>query len=192
MRLVSDVPLGVLLSGGVDSSTVAALAVRASTETVKTFSISFAEASFDESAYARAVAKFLGTDHHEERLSVDLAANLVGEIGSWMDEPFSDPSLVPTYLLSRFTRKHVTVALGGDGGDELFAGYPMYSGTRLAATLQPPPAFRATRPDRAARQRLPVKTKNLSFDYQSATLHRRSGIRRSGAPSHLVRFVYSA
>ena len=94
---------------------------------VKTFSISFAEASFDESSYARGVAKFLGTDHHEERLSANLAANLVGEIGSWMDEPFSDPSLVPTYLLSRFTRKHVTVALGGDGGDELFAGYPMYA-----------------------------------------------------------------
>ena len=79
-----------------------------------------------------AVAKFLGTDHHEERLSANLAANLVGEIGSWMDEPFSDPSLVPTYLLSRFTRKHVTVALGGDGGDELFAGYPMYRGHRWA------------------------------------------------------------
>jgi asparagine synthase (glutamine-hydrolysing) len=108
MRLVSDVPLGVLLSGGVDSSTVAALAVRASSEPVKTFSISFAETSFDESSYARGVAKFLGTDHHEERLSANLAANLVSEIGSWMDEPFSDSSLVPTYLLSRFTRKHVT------------------------------------------------------------------------------------
>src|SRR4051812_3385469 len=125
MRLVSDVPLGVLLSGGVDSSTIAAMAVRSSPEAVKTFSISFAEASFDESAYARAVAKFLGTDHHEERLSVDLAANLVGEIGSWMDEPFSDPSLVPTFLLSRFTRKHVTAALGGDGGGARFAGHPI-------------------------------------------------------------------
>src|SRR5204863_4329504 len=83
MRLVSDVPLGVLLSGGVDSSTVAALAVRSSSEPVKTFSISFAESSFDESLYARAVAKFLGTDHHEERLSANLAANLVGDIGSW-------------------------------------------------------------------------------------------------------------
>src|SRR5205809_5187619 len=94
MRLVSDVPLGILLSGGIDSSVVAALAVRASTETVKTFSIGFAEASFDESQYARAVAKFLGTDHHEERFSASLAANLVSEIGAWMDEPMSDPSLV--------------------------------------------------------------------------------------------------
>ena len=167
MRLVSDVPLGVLLSGGVDSSTVAALAVRASSEAVKTFSISFAEASFDESAYARGVAKFLGTDHHEERLSANLAANLVSEIGAWMDEPFSDPSLVPTYLLSRFTRKHVTVALGGDGGDELFAGYPMYAGHRWAEVYKRVPrALRGGLFEPLVR-RLPVKTKNLSLDYKA-------------------------
>jgi asparagine synthase (glutamine-hydrolysing) len=167
MRLVSDVPLGVLLSGGVDSSSVAAFAVRASTEPVKTFSISFAEASFDESAYARGVAKFLGTDHHEERLSANLAANLVSEIGAWMDEPFSDPSLVPTYLLSRFTRKHVTVALGGDGGDEIFAGYPMYAGLRWGEFYQSlPPTFRARVIEPLVRM-LPVKTKNLSFDYKA-------------------------
>lgn len=167
MRLVSDVPLGVLLSGGVDSSSVAALAVAASPEAVKTFSISFAEASFDESTYARSVAKFLGTDHHEERLSANLAANLVSEIGAWMDEPFSDPSLVPTYLLSRFTRKHVTVALGGDGGDELFAGYPTYAGLRWAEFYKSVPhAIRATIVEPLVRL-LPVKTKNLSFDYKA-------------------------
>lgn len=168
MRLVSDVPLGVLLSGGVDSSTIAALAVRASSEAVKTFSISFAESSFDESWYARAVAKFLGTDHHEERLSANLAANLVGEIGSWMDEPFSDPSLVPTYLLSRFTRKHVTVALGGDGGDELFAGYPMYRGHRWAEIYARVPRVLRTAIVEPAIRLLPVKTKNLSLDYKAA------------------------
>lgn len=167
MRLVSDVPLGVLLSGGVDSSTVAAMAVRASPEAVKTFSISFAEASFDESAYARGVAKFLGTDHHEERLSANLAANLVSEIGAWMDEPFSDPSLVPTYLLSRFTRKHVTVALGGDGGDELFAGYPMYAGLRWAEFYKRVPSFLRTGVVEPLVRLLPVKTKNLSFDYKA-------------------------
>lgn len=167
MRLVSDVPLGVLLSGGVDSSTVAAFAVRASSEPVKTFSISFAEASFDESAYARGVAKFLGTDHHEERLSANLAANLVGEIGSWMDEPFSDPSLVPTYLLSRFTRKHVTVALGGDGGDELFAGYPMYAGHRWAQIYRRLPAVLRSGVLEPLVRALPVKTKNLSLDYKA-------------------------
>src|SRR5687768_2524013 len=167
MRLVSDVPLGVLLSGGVDSSSIAALAVRASTEPVKTFSISFAEASFDESAYARGVAKFLGTDHHEERLSANLAANLVSEIGSWMDEPFSDPSLVPTYLLSRFTRKHVTVALGGDGGDELFAGYAMYAGLRWAELYKRVPLSLRAKIVEPLVRLLPVKTKNLSFDYKA-------------------------
>ncbi len=167
MRLVSDVPLGVLLSGGIDSSTVAALAVRASSEAVKTFSISFAEASFDESAYARGVAKFLGTDHHEERLSANLAANLVSEIGAWMDEPFSDPSLVPTYLLSRFTRKHVTVALGGDGGDELFAGYPMYAGHRWAEVYKHVPGVLRRGLIEPMVRSLPVKTKNLSFDYKA-------------------------
>jgi asparagine synthase (glutamine-hydrolysing) len=167
LRLVSDVPLGVLLSGGVDSSTVAALAVRASTEAVKTFSISFAESSFDESSYARAVAKYLGTDHHEERLSANLAANLVSEIGSWMDEPFSDPSLVPTYLLSRFTRKHVTVALGGDGGDELFAGYPMYRGHRWAENYSKIPRALRSGIIEPLVGMLPVKTKNLSFDYKA-------------------------
>jgi asparagine synthase (glutamine-hydrolysing) len=167
MRLVSDVPLGVLLSGGIDSSTVAALAVRASSEAVKTFSISFAEASFDESAYARGVAKFLGTDHHEERLSANLAANLVSEIGAWMDEPFSDPSLVPTYLLSRFTRKHVTVALGGDGGDELFAGYSMYAGLRWAEFYKRVPRVVRAGVVEPIVRLLPVKTKNLSFDYKA-------------------------
>jgi asparagine synthase (glutamine-hydrolysing) len=167
MRLVSDVPLGVLLSGGIDSSVVTALAVRASTETVKTFSISFAESSFDESQYARAVAKFLGTDHHEERFSASLAANLVSEIGAWMDEPISDPSVVPTYLLSRFTRKHVTVALGGDGGDEIFAGYPMYFGHHMARAYLHLPGFVRRGFVEPMVNLLPVKTKNLSFDYRA-------------------------
>jgi asparagine synthase (glutamine-hydrolysing) len=167
MRLVSDVPLGVLLSGGVDSSAVAALAVRASTTTVKTFSISFAEKSFDESHYARGVADFLGTDHHEERLSADLAADLVGEIGTWLDEPLSDPSVVPTYLLSRFTRQHVTVALGGDGGDEIFAGYPMYQGHRFAQTYARLPRPLSRLLVEPAIRLLPVKTKNLSFDFKA-------------------------
>jgi asparagine synthase (glutamine-hydrolysing) len=167
MRLVSDVPLGVLLSGGVDSSSIAAFAVQSSSEPVKTFSIAFSEASFDESRYARSVAKYLGTDHHEERLSATLAANLVSEIGSWMDEPFADPSLVPTYLLSRFTRRHVTVALGGDGGDELFAGYPMYFGHHLLNFYRRIPAFLRKGLIEAVVNRLPVKTKNLSFDYRA-------------------------
>ena len=141
--------------------------MRASSETVKTFSISFAESSFDESQYARAVAKFLGTDHHEERFSASLAANLVGEIGSWMDEPISDPSVVPTYLLSRFTRKHVTVALGGDGGDEIFAGYPMYFGHYMSRAYLSVPRFVRRGLVEPVVNLLPVKTKNLSFDYRA-------------------------
>ncbi|HEV2800020.1 MAG TPA: asparagine synthase (glutamine-hydrolyzing) [Pyrinomonadaceae bacterium] len=167
MRLVADVPLGVLLSGGVDSSAIAALAVRASHETVKTFSISFAEKSFDESSYARGVADFLHTDHHEERLNSNLAADLIGEIGSWMDEPLSDPSLVPTYLLSRFTRQHVTVALGGDGGDEIFAGYPMYPAHRVARLYERVPQTARRLFVESVVKRLPVKTKNLSLDYRA-------------------------
>lgn len=167
LRLISDVPLGVFLSGGVDSSAIAAFATRVSNSTVKTFSISFAEKSFDESSYARRVAQHLGTEHHENRLSVDLAANLIGDIGSWMDEPFSDPSILPTYLLSRFTRSHVTVALGGDGGDEIFAGYQMYYGHRVARWYDRVPASLRHLLIEPLVQSLPVNTDNLSFEYKA-------------------------
>ncbi|HBE83573.1 MAG TPA: asparagine synthase (glutamine-hydrolyzing), partial [Blastocatellia bacterium] len=141
MRLVSDVPLGILLSGGIDSSTVAAFATQHATERVKTFSIGFEEDSFDESKFARKVAKHLDTDHYEERLSAATAGDLISDIGKWLDEPISDGSLIPTFLLAQFVRKHVTVALGGDGGDELFAGYPMYYAHTLAAKYNAIPAF---------------------------------------------------
>lgn len=174
MRLVADVPLGVLLSGGIDSSTVAAFATRHATETVKTFSIGFTEDSFDESKYARQVAKHLGTDHHEEILSVAKAAELIEEIGSWLDEPLSDGSLIPTYLLSRFVRKHVTVALGGDGGDELFAGYPMYYGHKVAALYKKVPALVRSGLVEPLVRSLPVSTKNLSFEYRAKRFVRSS------------------
>jgi asparagine synthase (glutamine-hydrolysing) len=167
MRLVSDVPLGVLLSGGVDSSTVAAFAAQFSTEKVKTFSIGFEEDSFDESRYAREVAAHLGTEHYEDKLSVESAANLIGEIGTWLDEPMSDGSLLPTFLLSRFVRKHVTVALGGDGGDEIFAGYPMYFGHKMARIYDSIPHILRTGLIEPIVNRLPVSNKNLSFDYRA-------------------------
>ncbi|MCV4820239.1 asparagine synthase C-terminal domain-containing protein, partial [Escherichia coli] len=85
-----------------------------------------------ESKYARIVARHIGSEHHEEVLSAETAGDLLPEIGKWLDEPLADPSLIPTFLLSRFVRQSVTVALGGDGGDELFAGYPMYYAHRLA------------------------------------------------------------
>lgn len=167
MRLVADVPLGILLSGGVDSSTVAAFAVQHAGEKVKTFSIGFEEDSFDESRYARQVAQHLGTEHYEATLSVETAADLISEIGAWLDEPLSDGSLIPTFMLSRFVRHHVTVALGGDGGDELFAGYPMYYGHKVASMYAKVPRLLRSGLIEPIVKRLPVSTKNLSFEYRA-------------------------
>ena len=167
MRLVSDVPLGILLSGGIDSSTIAAFAVQHATERVKTFSIGFEEDSFDESKFARSVAKHLDTEHYEDKLSATTAGELIEDIGEWLDEPLSDGSLIPTFLLARFVRKYVTVALGGDGGDELFAGYPMYRAHRIASMYRLVPSFVRNGLVRPAVERLPVSHKNLSFDYKA-------------------------
>ena len=167
MRLVSDVPLGILLSGGIDSSTVAAFATQHATERVKTFSIGFEEDSFDESKYARQVAKHLNTEHYEDKLSATTAGDLIGEIGKWLDEPISDGSLIPTFLLARFVRKYVTVALGGDGGDELFAGYPMYYAHGIASKYNALPAFVRSGIIEPIVNALPVSTSNLSFDYKA-------------------------
>jgi asparagine synthase (glutamine-hydrolysing) len=167
MRLVADVPLGILLSGGVDSSTVAAFATQFSSEKVKTFSIGFEEDSFDESKYARQVAKHLNTEHYEEKLSVEKAADLITEIGTWLDEPLSDGSLIPTLLLSQFVRKHVTVALGGDGGDEIFAGYPMYYAHKVADVYGKVPRFLRDGLIEPIVNSLPVSNVNMSFDYKA-------------------------
>jgi asparagine synthase (glutamine-hydrolysing) len=174
MRLVSDVPLGILLSGGVDSSTIAAFAVQHATEKVKTFSIGFEEDSFDESKYARQVAHHLGTEHYEATLSVDTAADLIDDIGAWLDEPLSDGSLIPTFMLSSFVRHHVTVALGGDGGDELFAGYPMYYGHKVARAYNRVPSFIRSGVVAPIVNRLPVSTDNLSFEYKAKRFVRSS------------------
>ncbi len=176
MRLVSDVPLGILLSGGIDSSTVAAFAVQHATERVKTFSIGFEEDSFDESKYARQVAKHLDTEHYEEKLSATTAGDLIGDIGAWLDEPLSDGSLIPTYLLARFVRKHVTVALGGDGGDEIFAGYPMYYAHKVAGAYNTVPKFLRSGLIEPVVRSLPVSTKNLSFDYKAKRFVRAAGL----------------
>lgn len=122
-RLVSDVPLGAFLSGGVDSSAVVALMAQECTDPVKTFSIGFTEESYDESPFAQKVADKWHTDHRVEILSALQTGELLPDIVGMQDEPMADPSIVPTYLLSRMTRNHVTVALSGDGGDELFGGY---------------------------------------------------------------------
>src|SRR5437899_7586353 len=125
IRLISDVPLGALLSGGVDSSTVVALMARASSKRVKTFSIGFANQDFNEADHARMIARQFDTEHHELIIDPDIEQT-VDHITRIMEEPFGDSSAVPTYHVCRMAREHVTVALAGDGGDELFAGYDRY------------------------------------------------------------------
>jgi asparagine synthase (glutamine-hydrolysing) len=166
-RLMADVPLGVFLSGGIDSSAVTAFASRhLPAGQLKTFSIGFDEKSFDESDYARRVATLFATDHHIEMLSLDRAHGLLDECLAQLDEPLGDSSLLPTYLLNGFTRRYVTVALGGDGGDELFAGYDPFKAlgrAKLYQALCPRPLHAGIR---ALFERLPVSHANMSLDFK--------------------------
>ena len=125
-QLMSDVPLGVFLSGGIDSSLVATLASKRAKTTLKAFSIGFEEATFDESLYAKQVAQKLGLEHIEARLSSQAMLDVIDKVLDQLDEPLGDHSIVPTYFLCELASKHVKVALGGDGADELFGGYPTY------------------------------------------------------------------
>ncbi len=166
-RLVADVPVGIFLSGGIDSSTVAALAAElAGPANVRTFSIGFSDASFDESSHARRVARHLGTRHSEERVDARALLDVLPRVFDFLDEPLADASVVPTYLLSEFTRRHVTVALGGDGGDELFAGYQTFLADawgRLFFDRTPAPLRRAVA---AVAHMLPARTGYFSLDFK--------------------------
>lgn len=167
-RLESEVPLGVFLSGGLDSSAVlAAMAKHQAPETISTFTIGFKDPSYDESAAARQVAAHFGTKHHEQILDGSEAPALVRDVATIADEPLSDYSILPTALLSRFARQHVSVALSGDGGDELFHGYETFKADRWAR------AATAVLPDLVTKNVLPllsslipVSDKNMSLDYK--------------------------
>jgi len=140
LRLVSDVPVGFFLSGGADSSAVVALASEVSGQRLETFSVGFNEKRYDEREHARYVANRFGTRHHEFLLEPG-GIELIEQIAWHMDEPFADPSALPTWYLSQLTRRHVKVALSGDGGDEMFAGYDSYRGHLLSERLRKLPGF---------------------------------------------------
>ncbi len=160
-HLVADVPVGVFLSGGVDSGTLAALAAEATDGPVRTFSVGFEEASFDELEQARMTAQRYGTDHHEIVLRPD-AAGLLPEIVAAFDEPFADSSALPTYAVSRLAAEHVKVVLSGEGADELFGGYFTYVADVLAPWLRGP--ARVARP---LVQRLPSSSRRVSLEYKA-------------------------
>jgi asparagine synthase (glutamine-hydrolysing) len=166
-RLISDVPLGVFLSGGIDSSIVTALMCEiGGAAQVKTFSVGFTDATFDESQYAKLVAQKFGTRHHSQTLTADTMLELLPGIIARLDEPLADGSLIPTYFLSKFTREKVTVALGGDGGDELALGYPTFQAHRIARWYSWLPRFLRAAVAAVVRS-LPVSTSNISFDYKA-------------------------
>src|SRR5215210_5024915 len=160
-HLVADVPVGVLLSGGIDSCVLAALAARETAEPVRTFTIGFEERSFDETADARAVAEQYRTDHHELVLRPD-AARLLPALADAFDEPFADSSALPTYLVSELAASHVKVALSGEGGDELFGGYYTYAADVLALRFG-----RLAPLARPLVERLPSSSRRASFDYKA-------------------------
>ena len=160
-HLIADVPVGVLLSGGVDSGALAALAAEESTEAVRTFSIGFEEASFDELEGARAVAERYGTVHRELVLRPD-AARLLPALADAFDEPFADSSALPTYLVSKLAAEDVKVALSGEGSDELFGGYYTYAADLLAERVGPLASLARPLVDR-----LPTSTRRASFDYKA-------------------------
>jgi asparagine synthase (glutamine-hydrolysing) len=167
-EMVSDVPIGVLLSGGIDSSGVAALMAESTNDEIQSFSIGFDDPSFDESHHALQVARHLGTKHRELTLTPGEMLDLIPAIAEFLDEPFGDSSFIPTYLLAKFAREHVKVALGGDGGDELFAGYSTLQAHRLMDYYERllPRAIRRQLVPWVV-DRLPVSFDNISFDFKA-------------------------
>ena len=185
-RMVSDVPLGVFLSGGLDSSLIAALAARARGGDLDTFAIAFDDPSYDESAWSRRVARHIGSRHHEQRVTAGDLLALIPRLGELLDEPLADGSLVPTHLLARFARERVTVALGGDGSDELFGGYPTFVAEsltgRLLDRLPGAVAGLLARAGRGIERRQPASTDNFALTFIAA--HFLQGVGEHGARRH--------
>ncbi len=175
IRLRSDVPVGVFLSGGIDSSAITALAAQQCGRQVHTFSIGFEESSYDESPYAREVARLYNTAHHHEVLSAQRALDILPTVMKILDEPFGDASILPTYLLSQFTAQSVKVALGGDGGDELYIGYPAFQAHHLMEKLSILPVTWRDALVRWAR-RLPVSHKYASLEFLLQQFFKGAGI----------------
>ena len=166
IRMVADVPLGAFLSGGLDSSAiVASMAKNVSSEKIHTFSIGFGEKSYNELPWAREVAETFHVVHSDEVLTDDISVAME-RIVYYMDEPFADTSILPTYFLSRFARQHVTVALSGDGGDELFAGYETYLADRIHYALAGIPGGITSFLARMVDRTLPVTKNKVSLDYK--------------------------
>lgn len=165
-HLISDVPLGIFLSGGIDSSTITALSSKLSNNRIKTFSIGFKEDSFDESNYALKVSGLYNTEHYHHIFGVNDLLSIIPKAMYYLDEPLADASFFPTYLLSNFARQNVTVALSGEGGDEIFAGYPTYQAHKLARFYKYIPAYIRNNIINKFINRLPVSTDNFSLDFK--------------------------
>jgi asparagine synthase (glutamine-hydrolysing) len=166
-RMVSDVPLGIFLSGGLDSSGILAAAARTrAPASLNSFTIGFNEASYDESEFARTVAEHVGSHHAQRILDLELARELIPDVLSRLDEPLGDPSIVPTYLLCAFAREKVTVALSGDGGDELFAGYDPFKALGLAAAYDRLVPRQLHSLFRKAAALIPQSSRNMSLDFK--------------------------
>jgi asparagine synthase (glutamine-hydrolysing) len=205
LRMQADVPLGALLSGGIDSSTVVALMQASTDRPVKTFTIGFDQHDFDEAAHARAVANHLGTDHTELHLTGEDALAVIPRLPDMFDEPLADPSQIPTFLVCELARREVTVALTGDGGDELFGGYNRYiQGERMIAGFQRWPSllrrFSASgltavspRTWNRMRDRLaPVFPAAGNARHLGERMHKLGGLLRGGSPQGMYRSLLSA
>lgn len=166
-RLISDVPLGVFLSGGIDSSSITALMSEVADSKIKTFAIGFKEESFNELGYAKIISDRFQTEHQEFVVESNLVKELVPTLIEYLDEPLADASIIPTYIISKLARQYVTVALAGEGGDELFAGYDTYKAYQIARLYRKIPRIVRNGIVKKIARHLPASKKRLSFEFKA-------------------------